>query len=285
MLTRCYKNEDGELTESFRSVLGDLRVGNVFNPSFWLQNHLKIFSFRAIPEGDDRVMSYLSVDDGHSRQTRNLSSDHFLELNRRWLIKPKVFPLGEAVYVTFNTGWQHPGGNQLFVMKAHPQLESPTRVVYDRRQEQERHWAFFVQEDELYALYSLAPLRVLRLATERDGCWIFEEFLSGPGLSLPLTIGTPVSGQDGNYFLVGHRELDWGRKKISLGRLCRFDFGTGRVKAARTWLIHSLRSLLGANAKHTTSFSGLQRSGSLLRLGYGINEGGWGFSCQPIESL
>jgi len=69
------------------------------------------------------------------------------------------------------------------------------------------------------------------------------------------------------------------------------DFAQKKIHPEKYWLIHSWKSLLGAKIKHNTNlfsctyFSGLQASKDCIRLGYGINDVGFGFSKHTIGQL
>jgi hypothetical protein len=283
MIKLCQNSSDLELTEHFEGALQPLALRNVFNPSFYLDGKLKIFGFRAIPKDNDWLMSYISVDDGAKREVRNISYDLFDVMKTRRLIDPKIFRLGEDIFATFNSGWI-PGGNDLYVMKVHPHFETPKRLSFEGRCEQERNWAFFEEQGEIFALYSISPLRILRLVEEDATSWRMEEFFCGDGLSLDLSIGTPLSGGRGKYDFVAHKKLFWGRKKLYLGRYCHFDFLNKTIIVGKKWLFHSLGCLLGNATKHNTNlisctyFSGIRSVGNWVSVAYGINDVDWGFS-------
>jgi hypothetical protein len=286
----CRFHKDLALTDQFSNLLEPLSLRNVFNPSFLLEGEVKICGFRAIPNENDWIMSYLWVDDGERREVRNISHEFFDAFGGRRLIDPKIFRLGEDVYATFNSGWI-PQGNDIFVMKIYPRFETPKRVVFAGCREQERNWAFFSEGGEIFALYQVSPLRILRLANERAHVWEMEQIYRAETLGQDLSIGTPLSGSDGKYSFVGHKKIFLGRKKIYLGRFCQFDFHGKKISLGKNWLVHSMRSLLGSTTKHNdnliscTYFSGIQESESSVSLGYGINDVAWGFSVHQKDSL
>jgi len=130
-------------------------------------------------------------------------------LNVPRLIDPKIFKINHELFVTFNSGWIREG-NDLFIMKVYPEFESPKRVVYKNRQKQERNWAFFSRDNDIYALYWINSLKILRL-TDKDGaCWEFEDYSSEETLNnkLPsdLTIGTQLSELEGKYYFIAHKK-------------------------------------------------------------------------------
>ena len=283
MLGFCKSQPDRLLRESFRDVLQGLNLRNVFNPSFYLGEKVQVFGFRAIEEGNDQLVSFLSIDDGESRRITALTPELSPLFPGRSPIDPKIFPLGDEVFATFNNGWV-PGGNELFVMKLYPEMAPPKRVIYSGRQSQERNWAFFAEQGSIYALYQVAPLRLLRLVEDGPESWKMEECFLGENSEPALSLGTPLSRWEGRYGFVGHRKILIRGKKLYLGKYCEFDFRTRSVSAGKKWLVHSLSSLHGNRTKHNTNlfsctyFSGLQTNGSTVRVGYGINDVDWGFS-------
>jgi len=205
-----------------------------------------------------------------------------------------VVRIGDEYYVTFNTGWI-PRGNDIFVMKVYPEMGPPKSVVYEKRRKQERNWAFFFEEGEIYALYWINPLKMLRLKREGDKTWGMEDYYckEKPDNSFPedLTIGTQLFKSNGRYYLVAHQKRLFQNKKIYLGRVCTFDFPNKKIVPGKYWLSHSLDSILGNDTKHNTNlfsctyFSGLQASGRSIKLGYGINDVDFGFSTHNPRDL
>lgn len=288
------KFPDVEMENDFAHVIRGLGVHNIFNPSFYSDDKVKVFGFRAIPKGNDILASFISIEGRNFRKTINLSIDYYHQLGGTRLIDPKVCKLGDELYVTFNTGFDC-SGNDIYVMKIHPELGSPKKLLFNKRNTQERNWSFFTEDGEIFALYSIAPLRILRLKNSGEDFWEMEESLSvntnGAALQ-KLSIGTQLYLHEGKYYFVAHRKF-FGkfRTKVYLGRLCVLDPKNAKIEAGRDWLIHSLRSLLGAKKKHNTAllsctyFSGLQISQGSVRLGYGVNDVTYGFSKINLEHL
>ena len=163
------------------------------------------------------------------------------------------------------------------------------------RQKQERNWAFFSRDNDIYALYWINSLKILRL-TDKDGaCWEFEDYSSEETLNnkLPsdLTIGTQLSELEGKYYFIAHKKIIFLRKKIYLGKFCQFDFDQKKIIPGNYWLVHSLKSMFGAKNKTNphllscTYFSGIQASHDSLELAYGVNDLDFGFSTHKYEEL
>lgn len=290
----CNADRDEDLSVYFKHLTIALGIHNIFNPSFcWLRN-VRIFAFRAIPDDGDSLTSFVSIDDDAGQTVKNLSTDLCGELNTVQLIDPKITRINSEIYITFNSGYV-PEGNDVFIMKVYPEMESPRRMLYKGRQKQERNWAFFSENDEIYALYRINPLKILKLKKADQTSWEMEDYFCEKGTNedVPrnLSIGTQLAGLDGRYYFVAHKKLYFLRKKIYLGKLCVFDFKNKKIRAGKFWLIHSLKSLLGSRPKHNTNllsctyFSGIQASPGCIRLGYGINDLETGFSAHATDDL
>lgn len=292
-LKYCKPFKDEDLLRHFGGLTDSLDVHNIFNPSFYCDNDVKIFSFRAIPNGTDRLDSFISIEDKAGRLVKNISLELSEELNAVRLIDPKVFKINEAIYITFNSGWI-PEGNDIFIMKIYPKIESSRRIIYKSRRKQERNWAFFSENGEIYALYWINPLKVLKVKNMGSDSWEMEDFYCGEhnkNLSRDLTIGTQLVRLDGKYYFVSHKKCIFLRKKIYLGKLCMLDFNKKYIKAGRYWLAHSFKSLFGSKIKYNTNlfsctyFSGIQASDDSIKLGYGINDVNYCFSSYKSEEF
>jgi len=292
-LTYCRDRANAGLRARFVKVIRGIGVSNVFNPSFHENDVVSVFAFRAIPDGTRDLVSFVSVEDRSGSILRRISPELFRNIDAPRLIDPKVFTVGDDVYVTFNSGWVPAGGNDIFVMKVYPTLDEPMKVVYEGRRSQERNWAFFGEGGEVYAIYQIAPLVILRLEKVSARSWRLVDHVRRQEADLPhdLTLGTQASWHAGRYYFMAHRKYALRKKKVYLGRLCALDFGNTSVTAGEDWMIHSPESLLGSAVKHNTNlfsctyFSGLQASDSGIALGYGINDVDFGFSSYGLGVL
>ena len=90
---------------------------------------------------------------------------------------------------------------------------------------------------------------------------------------------------------MAHRKLHLLRKKIYLGKCCAFNFENLEMEAGKFWWVHSLKSMFGSRIKHNTNllsctyFSGIQISGNMISLGYGVNDIGYGFSTHNFTDM
>ena len=285
----CESNQTGLIQKCLEKLCLDKDLGNVFNPSFYIDDDLTIIAFRAIPRGEERLTSYLFVRDGSGEDVFiDISASYSSSLGCEQLIDPKVFRLADEFFISFNSAYVK-GGNDVFIMKIHPDPESPKKVVYKGRREQERNWAFFFRDGEVYALYWLNPLKLLKLKSVTENSWEFEDYFCGAETELDdVTIGTQLSEWGGKYYLMAHKKYRAKAKKLYLGKSCCFDFDSRTVKFGGNWFSHSEESLYGHEKKHNdklfscTYFSGIQVIDESVVIGYGINDVDYGFSAHPL---
>ena len=289
----CKPNRDKELSGYFKKVTAPLDLRYVFNPSFYCDDNVKIFAFRAIPACNDYNVSFVSIEDKDGQSVKNISIDLFKELGGVRLIDPKVVKINEEFYVTFNSGWAREG-NDIFIMKVYPQIESPKRLIYKNRQAQERNWAFFSEGSEIYALYWINPLKILKVKNISHASWEMEDHYCEKGdsnFSNDLTIGTQLFEHKDKYYFIAHKKFYFLRKKIYIGKFCTLNFNKKKIITGKYWLAHSLRSLFGSSIKYNTNlfsctyFSGLQVSSDSIKIGYGVNDIAYGFSTHRLKEL
>jgi len=289
----CKKNKDDAILNKFKKSLSSLSIHNVFNPSFYIDENVEIFSFRAIKSGEDKISSFVIIKDKEKQIIKNISEEFSEKLDTDQLIDPKVTKLDNELYLTFNSGW-NPRRNSLFVMKIYPVIEPPKKIIYNKRKEQERNWTFFFEDGDIYALYWVNPLKILKLKRRGEESWEFEDYYSGneeQNIPSDLTIGTQLYKSKGGYNFVAHKKIKFLWKKIYFGKFCSFDFGNKKIKTGKKWLVYSLKSLLGSKIKHNTNlfsctyFSGLQIFDGSVTLGYGVNDIEPDFSKYKIEDL
>ena len=238
--------------------------------------------------------SFVSIEDHLGRRIEEVSTDIYSESNIPRFIDPKVICIKDSYYITFNSGWV-PSGNDIFVMKVYPETGSPKRVIYKHRKEQERNWAFFSEDNEIYALYWINPLKLLKLRVVEEDSWNMEDYFCGDTLCDPvpqdMTMGTQMFRSKDRYYFVAHQKKYYGNKKIYLGRLLTFHWADRKIEAGKYWLSHSLDSIMGSDTKYNTNlysctyFSGLQIADQSIKLGYGVNDVDYGFSKHPIGDL
>lgn len=289
----CCDRPDVGLRSQLTEVVRGIGVRNVFNPSFYESSAVRVFAFRANPDGSRELVSFVSVEDHTGRTLSRISPALYPDIDAPGLIDPKVFTVGGEVYVTFNSGWVPSGGNDIFVMRVHPTMGEPKKVIYEGRRDQERNWAFFSEHGEVYAIYQIAPLVILKLERESGDAWWLADHLRQARADVPhdLTLGTQPSRHGSRYYFMAHRKYRLRRKKVYLGRLCALDLRNMAVTSSDSWIAHSSESLRGSEVKHNTNlfsctyFSGLQASDAGITLGYGVNDVDFGFSTWALGEL
>jgi hypothetical protein len=213
---------------------------------------------------------------------------------------PKLFKLGEEIWVTFNTGHTDKP-NRIFAAQLHPVLSSAYELDLPGRQVIEKNWALFRRDGALHALYSVHPTIVLRAVDRRSSGRIEFEKLGAAAGKEPtapgaLTLGSQLTAldEDGNDFAaVVHRKFYWKRRRTYLGLPARiqFDREACRIAIGHSYLAHSLSALLGDRVRHNpnlqscTYFSGIMVSDDRAVLGYGINDVAAGFAEISLSAL
>jgi len=290
----CKLSRDDGLTEYFQKITTPLNLRYVFNPSFYCDDDVKIFAFRAISAHNDYNLSFVSIEDKTGQTVKNISIDLYKELNGVRLIDPKVVKINKEFYITFNSGWIR-RGNDIFIMRIYPEIEPPKKLIYKNRQNQERNWSFFSEGGEIYVLYWINPLKILKVKNTSSTSWEMEDYYceakKNNSFSNDLTIGTQLSKLENKYYFIGHKKLYFLRKKIYIGKFCELDFNRKKINSGKYWLVHSLKSVLGSTTKDNknlfscTYFSGIQVSKDSVKLGYGVNDVIYGFSTHKLEDL
>lgn len=282
------------ITACFEEVVASLDVYNVFNPSFYWSPDVKIFAFRAIVRGQRCLSSFFSIEDHSGRTTRLLSPECFGNSTVPRFIDPKITHIGTDIFITFNSGWIE-SGNDVYIMQIYPAIGLPKRILYGNRMTQERNWAFFHERGEVYALYWINPLKILRLKATTSDHWEMEDHYHSESIDakIPadLTVGTQLAPSREGYCFIAHQKRLVRNRKLYLGRFCVLDFESGTIRAGKHWLVHSFASILESRVKHNTNlfsctyFSGIQASQDELTLGYGINDIDYGFATLSPNEL
>lgn len=206
---------------------------------------------------------------------------------------PKLFPLGDEVWLTFNTGWSSTM-NRLYVLKVRPTLGAPLECMIDGRQKVEKNWAFFEHRGATKALYSVDPLVILDVCRDSNEAFRFERcFEAKRSQRRKLTIGTPLLRNGDSFLFIAHVKVQFLGKRLYFGvpTLLKCAGGTYRVECGSKRLIHDRRSLLGSWRKHNpnliscTYFSGIARTDREIILSYGINDLAYGFASGSEDLL
>jgi predicted GH43/DUF377 family glycosyl hydrolase len=288
-MTFCEKNKSEELEAIFVKHLKDFDVKNVFNPSFYMNDEVEVFSFRAIQShkeiNEKNIEAFLSIKSKKNNLTKNLSND--LRRPRR-VEDPKVVELNGEIFITFNSGLHNKKphrANDIYIMKVFPQLGKQKRIIYEQRQRREKNWAFFYENGNVYSLYSINPLTILKVSKRERNTWTLEKLYEQEQKNKDvLTIGTPMFKHKDSYYLSYHNKIEKHGKKIYTGGILTFSFKDKSIIYDNHSLTHSFESLFGADTKlnknlySCTYFSGLSIGDNILSLSYGINDIDYGFA-------
>lgn len=194
---------------------------------------------------------------------------------------PKLFRLGDELWVTCNTGTPDEGPNQIHVLRIEDDLGTPMRCIVEGRQRIEKNWAFVGTPGDVRVVHSLAPLTILRRVEVTDDSWRFVVTAGNPAaldVRRALSLGTPLVAHDGRLIGVAHQRVTVGRRRIYVGRPISVDLDAGQVTAGQHRLVHSVSSMFGSRVKRNpnllscTYFSGISVHDGRILLGYGVND-------------
>jgi hypothetical protein len=290
--------EDADITRFFDRVTSTHGQRGAFNPSIAYVDDATVFAYRALRKGENVIRAFLVISSGRNGSEKVLD---LTEIGARFgvhrVADPKLVKLGDNLYVTFNTGFQAKGQNDIYLMSVYPVVGEPQRVIADfERQKVEKNWAFAQsQQDSLFAIYSLHPYAEVFLVKGEIGEGGDLHFArrvpqyADSSRAAGLSIGTqmlPSSRPNGGHLLVAHEKWVVPRrsKRMYFGRAVTVNgLGTEDVHVLRApdRLIHHWKDALprprgvhNHNLLSATYFSGLARSGEDLKLGYGVNDRG-----------
>lgn len=284
------KKYQNDYTDRLKAILKDTGLSNIFNPSLLHFGDNLIMTFRAIDDvNHGRIESFLLViEDGFEGMSLVNLTIHAQQHGIPIAADPKLFlEHDKAIWLTFNTGYSKIG-NDIYVMRVFPQLEAPMKCIYPTRKKIEKNWAFFFEEDNLFALYSVNPTVILRASnpSETDVAFSLHHH-KHTSTDLKLTIGTQVfSLGDDELGLIAHRKITFLGKRLYYGVPVKISkSGQGyQVNVCNVKIAHNFISLFGARKKHNknliscTYFSGVCSRGEEVLLGYGINDINYSFA-------
>lgn len=187
-------------------------AGNVwcFNPGILRLNNQWVFVYRLILNDQIRRIALCRLDDGFNVVNDSIIdisahirfSSHYSEHVHSWFADPRIFFLGNHLYLYFNSGWHDPFNHQ-FIVELDPRTLMPKEharelQLHGERQKIEKNWMFFGNGHAIYA-----PHRVLKFQLESGSDVQCEEIASSP-LSVPLRGGAPPQYLAGHYYSFCH---------------------------------------------------------------------------------
>ncbi len=272
------------IPKSIKSILKTYKY--VFNPSFVEYEGICYLAIRVYDESSNSIWSKLYMWSNTLEVIElNLSEKFKDKLQLDKVADPKLFVMNNAVWGTFNSGYEADKDNALVLFKIENlKITDYYNCSYKGRQSVEKNWAFYFYNNEIYALYSLNGLSVLKgQNTQANVMEFFEESREDAMCFGAYTIGTPMVLYKNEYLFFAHRKVTRRGKRLYLGKPFWYQPGEKpKLRAAsRNYYVHSYRSLLGVTHKFNPSlisctyFSGLFLSGKKVILGYGINDVSW----------
>lgn len=139
----------------------------VFNPSIAVHGGRRILAYRVVLPDLRRRMAICRLDDGCGVIPGSVVpvSDLLVD-GGDWHADPRLCSLGERLLLHYNNGAPVP--NDIFMVELDPATLEPsgpcrTLAVDHARAPVEKNWMFFEHEGGLFAIYSIAPHRVLRV--------------------------------------------------------------------------------------------------------------------------
>lgn len=252
-----------------------------FNPSIYVDDNVDIYISRVWNEKN--IESILILDN----KEINLSS-YVKKFDIQRCSDPKIFKFNQEIYITFNNGFVKEG-NDLYILKIFPHLGIPKICKYFNRKIIEKNWGFFECKGELFCLYNISGLKILKLDKESDASLEFVDFYENKKINeTNLSIGSQPVIDNNRLYLMAHKKKFFFKRRLYTGRLCSISLkgldsncdikDNELFKIEKPIYIDSLSSLLGSREKFNknliscTYFSSLIKYNDSLYVGYGIND-------------
>jgi predicted GH43/DUF377 family glycosyl hydrolase len=173
----------------------DLGMLNIYNPSLLQSSDGYIVAFRGIDGAGGRRIALARLD--RDLQRSAAASQPFSEQvrfapglilsphSRSWFADPRLFRLGERVYVSWNDGMPVDHLNSQFLVEIDEWSLKPSGFARrlrhrDGQLRHEKNWMLFSDGEAWKAIYSISPHRVLKLDAESDCDITFKECWTTP---------------------------------------------------------------------------------------------------------
>ena len=279
------KNCEQHFVDTLSSVTQKANLINIFNPCYLETSKMVYVAFRAIQKFnpsqsiDGYLLEYSKNEE--SFRLRNLS-----EIGRQFSIykvsDPKLSKLNGALWITFNTGWQKIN-NKLYLWNISCLDKPPLECMYADRQRIEKNWAYFVLNGKIKVLYAVDRFSIHNVDFSDQFATLSDELDCSRKTNLKLknySIGSQIVNINRWYYLILHKKLFFGQKRLYLGRLARFSISGEKFQfqLANKFIFHSVQSLFGARNKPNGNliscsyFSGLTIDKEEFIISYGIND-------------
>ena len=162
-----------------------------FNPSLLQDGDGWIFAYRVVGpdllrrialcrlDGSFRVIAGSQA--AFSSSVQFALGNHYAEPAQTWFADPRLYRLAGRLFVYWNSGWHDPLNYQ-FVQEIDPRDFRPIGYARDfnligPRQKLEKNWTLF-GDGPFYAIYAIAPHRVLQFSLDGEEAIDFTEVVS-----------------------------------------------------------------------------------------------------------
>ncbi|GAL74971.1 hypothetical protein JCM19275_1010 [Nonlabens ulvanivorans] len=254
-----------------------------FNPSFINCDKFNYLAIRVCRSKGDEVNALLyKWSSEENLEILDLSNYGESNLEVQKVADPKLFKIDKSVYCTFNTGFVSRSSNRLFLALISDFNNIKIKeCFFNDRQRIEKNWSFFKKNNELYAIYSINPLIILKAINKKENNDLIFEKSSQKDTTLPkLSLGTQLAkvGED-EYLMIAHKKMYLKNKRLYYGVPLIFNTKDLKVTTScSSYLIDSYKSLFGNRFKFNknliscTYFSGICVLNDYFIISYGVND-------------
>lgn len=210
--------------KSWRKIAAEGPV-RTFNPGLLREGDGWLFAYRVVAAdgqrriGLCRLNQQLEVVSGSpialTDHVRFRGDGNYPSVAMHWFADPRLYWFGTRLFIYWNSGWHEPRNFQFL-----QELDAATLLpigcarellLRGERQKLEKNWTMFTGEGNLYAVYSVAPHRILGFSLGSDGDILFEDVATTawtladyPHSHGGLRGGAPPCLADGQYWSFCH---------------------------------------------------------------------------------
>ncbi len=235
-------------------------------------------AFRSYNKEKNEVISFFKIFGESSLNLRQIVNNTSSPPEK--LSDPKFVSLNGKPFLTFNTGYSTTF-NDIFLAEYKNGHYYPYKCNLPGRMKVEKNWAFFYKNNDLFAIYSINPLVILKAIKKENYKIEFKKIkTSKTFFDKNISIGTQLVEIDNYHYFIAHKKYYFGKKRIYLGVPFRIDIknDTLIIEKSNKLLTHSYYSLLGSlkklnkNLISCSYFSGIGYIDDKVIISYGIND-------------
>lgn len=293
MIVRLKKYSKNTIPETLKNELSQYKY--VFNPSYIVNNQNHYLAIRLFDETSNSILAMLYIWTNEYEFSRiNLSEYFKTKTNLKKVADPKLFVMGNSIWGTFNNGFIEKENNIIGLFKIKEStIKQHYFCEYKNRSRIEKNWSFYSENNQIFALYGLNPLTILKLSHFENEKAIFKDYFIDRNQNFyGYTIGTPLAKIDSNHLFIAHKKIVKSGKRLYLGKAFLLNTeDEAKLKSSGKYLIHSLKSLLGVKKKFNknliscTYFSGIFAVDNNICLSYGINDVNWNVITTKLKKI